>query len=211
MSTFYLGYDLETGTLNPATGDILTAYFCILDENFNFIEDMDMKLKPEGRLPVADGAALAINGIDIEKHLLSPETITYTQAKEKLTALIKKYLKKKSKYSNIIGFGYNVASFDVHWIYHHLIDKNTWESMVHYKQLDVMHDVDVLKRHGWLPPFSGSLGSMVEFFGVPKGTAHEARDDIIMTVGVFKKIKELMDSKKNGGDVVDIISLLEAE
>ncbi|HEY5234789.1 MAG TPA: hypothetical protein VIJ14_01315 [Rhabdochlamydiaceae bacterium] len=208
---YYLAYDLESGTLDPTTGDILTAYFAILDENFTFIEDLDMKLKPVGRLPLAEAKALSINGIDIEKHLLDPETIAYPQAKEKLTALIKKYLKKKGKYSNVLGFGYNVASFDVHWIYHHLMSKSEWESMVHYKQLDVMHDVDVLKRHGWLPAFSGSLGSMVEFFNVPKGAAHVARDDIRMTVDVYKKIHELMESKKNGGSTVDLISLLEAE
>ena len=207
----FLAFDCETGTLDPAKGDLLTAYFAILDENFTIIDELDLKLKPEGRLPVAEGGALATNGINIEQHLLDPNTLTYAQGKEKLVTLIKKYLKKRGKYSNIIPFGYNIASFDIAWVQYHLIDKTTWDSLVHYRCFDVMHDVDVLKRHGWLPPFSGPLTSMVEFFGVPKGEAHVAKDDIIMTVGVFKKIKELMDSKKNGGSTTDLISLLEAE
>lgn len=209
--TRYLGFDLETGGLNPTKTDLLTGYFCILDENFKILEELPLALKPEGRLPIVEAKAMSTNGIDLVKHLESPDTVTYTEGAKKLTALIKKYLKKRGKYSNIIPMGYNIASFDVPWAQHHLIPKDTWESMVHYKCLDVSHDVDVLKRHGWLPPFCGSLVSMVEFFGVPKGEAHVARDDIIMTIGVFKKVQELFNSKKDGGQTQDLISLLEAE
>lgn len=209
-NNFYLAFDTETGGLKPDKADLLTAYFAILDEDFKILEELPLQLKPEGRLPVVETDAMEVNGIDIEKHLADPNTVTYAEGAKKLTALIKKYLKKKGRYSNILSLGYNI-SFDIKWLQHHLINEDAWDSMVHYKNFDVMQDVDVLKRHGWLPPNVGNLKSVVEHFSVPRGEAHTARDDILMTLGVFKKIKELMDSKKNGGAVQDLISLLEAE
>lgn len=207
----YMCFDLETGNLDPSQGDLLTGYFAMLDEDFKILEDLSLKLKPEGRLPIADPKALETNKIDLQKHVADPDTVIYAEGAKRLTTLIKKYLKKRGKYSNIIPMGYNIAGFDIGWAQYHLIDKKTWDSMIHYKPLDVMHDVDVLKRHGWLPPTVGNLGSVVEHFGVPKGEAHVAKDDILMTIQVFLKIREFMDSKKNGGNAVDIISLLETE
>lgn len=211
MSNYFLAFDLETGDLDPSQGDILTGYFALLDEDFKILDELSLKLKPEGRLPVATGAALATNGIDIEKHLLDPETVTYGEGSKRLVAMVKKYLKKKGRYSNIIPMGYNILTFDIPWAQYHILDKKSWDSLIHYKALDVMQHVDMLKTHGWLPPTVGNLGSMVEYFGVPKGEAHVARDDILMTVGVFLKLRELMDSKKNGGNSSDLISLLETE
>lgn len=211
MNTIYMGFDLETGGLDYTKADLLTGYFAMMDEDFKILEELSLKLKPNGRLPVIESRAMETNGIDIEKHLNDPETITYTEGGKKLAALVKKYLKKRGRFSNILAFGYNIAGFDIGWAQHYLVDKQTWDSLIHYKCLDVMQHVDMLKNHGWLPPTVGSLGSMVDFFGVAKGEAHVAKDDIIMTVGVHKKIAELMDSKKNGGNNQDLISLLESE
>lgn len=211
MSQFFLGFDLETGGLDPTKTDLLTGYFCIMDESFKILEELSLKLKPDGRLPIAEEGALKTNGINIENHLKDPETMVYAEGAKKITALVKKYLKKKGRYSNILPFGYNILTFDILWAQHHLIDKTTWESMIHYKSVDVMQHVDALKFYGWLPPTCGNLGSMVEFFNIPKGEAHVARDDVLMTVGVLRKLRELMDSKKNGGNNSDLISLLEAE
>jgi hypothetical protein len=210
MSTVYLAFDVESGSIRPSKGDLLTAYFAILDEDLKILEDLPLQLKPEGRLPIVESQAMAVNGIDIQKHLEDPNTITYTEGAKKLTAMIKRHLKKKGRYSNVIPTGYNV-NFDIRWVQYHLIDEDTWDSMIHYKPLDVMHHIDMLKNHGWLPQNVGNLKSMVEFFGVPKGEAHVARDDILMTLGVYQKIRELMESKKNGGSTTDLIALLEQE
>jgi len=211
MSNVFMAFDLETGSLSPEQGDLLSGYFAMLDEDFKILEELPLQLKPDGRLPIVEGAALAINGIDIQKHLEDPNTITYSEGAQKLIPMIKRHLKKRGKYSNIIPMGYNIISFDIPWAQYHLLDKKTWESMIHYKPLDVMQHVDMLKSYGWLPPSVGSLNSVVEHFGVPKGKAHVAKDDILMTVEVSRKIRELMDSKKNGGSSQDLISLLEAE
>jgi hypothetical protein len=211
MSTVYMAFDLESGALDPNRGDLLTGYFAMLDEDFKILEELSLHLKPEGRLPVVEAAAMATNGIDLQKHLESPNTLTYAEGSKKLVSMVKRHLKKKGRYSNIIPMGYNILTFDIPWAQHHLLDKTTWESLIHYKALDVMQQVDTLKNHGWLPPTVGNLKSMVEYFGVPKGEAHVARDDILMTIGVYNKIREFMDSKKNGGSTMDLIALLEQE
>lgn len=211
MSNFYLAFDVESGGLKPTKADLLTAYFAILDEDFKILEELPLQFKPnENRLPIVESGAMAVNGIDLEKHLTDPNTVTYSEGSKKLTALIKKYLKKRGRYSNILAMGYNVM-FDIKWVQHYLIPEDDWDSMVHYKALDVMQDVDVLKRHGWLPPTCGNLKSMVEYFNIPMGEAHVAKDDIIMTINVYRSLHELMESKKNGGSNADLIGLLEAE
>jgi hypothetical protein len=62
-----------------------------------------------------------------------------------------------------------------------------------------------------LPFELGTLVSVVKHFQIPMGTAHTAKADTLATVEVYKKLLELMASKKEGGQNLDLISLLEAE
>lgn len=211
MSQFFLPFDSETGGFNQKTADLLTAYFCIMDEEFKIQEELYLKLKPDGgRLPIAEAGALRVNGINIQAHMADPETVTYTEGKAKLVAMIKRYLKKNGRYSNIRPLGYNVP-FDVRWCQEYLLPADEWESMLHYKHVDVMQNADFLKECGWFPKEIGSLGSVVEYLGLPKRGAHNAREDVLMTIDVYRKILEIMKSKKDGGTSQDLISLLEAE
>ena len=213
MSQLYMPFDSETGGLDENSADLLTAYFAIMDEEYKILDEIYLKLKPNDRLPIAEAGALKVNGINIQQHLADPETVTYTEGKKLLTAMIKKHLKKRGRYSNIMPFGYNVP-FDERWCKKHLLPPDEWESMIHYKSVDVMKSVDDLKRYGWFPKELGSLGTVVEYLGIPKRAAHNAKEDTLMTIDVDKKIVEMMKAKKNGGvttEQQDLISLLEAE
>jgi oligoribonuclease (3'-5' exoribonuclease) len=207
---YLIACDTETGGLDQNECDLLTCYMAVVDENDNIVDELDLKLKPDnGRLPVAHAEALKTNGINIQNHLANPDTITYSAGAEKITQMLKKY-REKGRYSNLLFSGFNCA-FDRKFVHKHLIDQKEFEKLVHYKDVDVMQAIDFLKRVGWLPPSIGNLGSCIEYFQLPKGHAHTAKDDIIMTLAVDKKIKELMNSKKNGGQVLDLVALLEAE
>lgn len=207
---YLVACDTETGGLDENECDLLTCYMAVVDEDDNIVDELDLKLKPDNnRLPIAHADALKVTGINLEAHLKDPTTITYSAAAEKITQMLKKY-REKGRYSNLLFSGFNTA-FDRKFIHKHLINQKDFEKLVHYKDVDVMQAVDFLKRVGWLPPSVGNLGSCVEYFNLPKGIAHTAKDDILMTLEVNKKIKDLMDSKKNGGQTLDIISLLEAE
>jgi DNA polymerase III epsilon subunit-like protein len=202
--------DSETGGLRTKQADILTLYMSVVTEDFKVIDELDLKLKPNDRLPIADQGALDINKIDLQKHLENPNTITYKEAREKIIAFAKKYLKKRGRFSNLIPLGQNLL-FDLKFIWEYIISEEEWESLFHYNIEDTKTAALFLKRCGWLPPEIGTLKSLVEYFNIPKREAHEARGDTLMTVEVYREMIKLMESKKNGGNTTDLISLLESE
>ncbi len=214
MSQLYLAFDSETGGLDENKADLLTWYGGIMNEDYQILDEVYLKLKPEGRLPIAEAGALKVNGINIQNHLADPETVTYAVGRERVIAMLKKHLKKNGRFSNITPMGYNTP-FDIRWTQKHLLSTEDWLSILHYKVWDVMQDVDFLKRAGWFPKELGSLGTVVDFLGIPKRNAHNAKEDTLMTIDVAKKVMEIMKSKKDGGSSAgagqDLISLLEAE
>jgi DNA polymerase III epsilon subunit-like protein len=214
MSVLHVAFDTETGGLNENKADLLTAYFAIMTEDYQIIDELDLKLKPNDRLPIAEAGALAANKIDLRAHMADPETITYAEGQKKLETLLKKHLKRNGRYSNLVPMGYNILGFDIRWLQKHLLPQDVWISLMHYKNWDVMQDVDALKRWTWFPANLGSLVSVVEYLNVPTRNAHNAKEDTLMTIDVAKKIAEIMKSKKDGGGNAagtDLIALLEAE
>lgn len=212
MSQFLLAFDTETGGLNPQTSDVLTFYMAVVDEEFKVVDEINLKLKPDGRAPIAEAGALRVNGIDMKQHLADPETIVYSEAKEKIITMLKKYLKKNGRYSNLVPLGHNVP-FDLGYTWEHLIPKDEWDKIVHYRNVDTSPIVSFMKDCGWFPKELGSLVSVVDYLGVPKRGAHNAKEDTLMCVDVYKAMLSIMKSKKEsqGGAQQDLISLLEAE
>lgn len=211
MSNLYLPFDSETGGFNQSTSDMLTLYMAVMTEDFQIIDEVDLKLKPDdGRLPIAEAQALKVNKIDLRAHMADPTTITYAEGRARVETMIRKYLKKNGRFSNIRVLGYN-CPFDIKWTQHHILPQDVWEDLLHYKYVDVMQNVDFLKESGWFPKELGNLGSVVDFLGLPKRSAHSAKEDTLMTIDVHKKLIEIMNSKKEGGTSQDLISLLEAE
>jgi len=209
---FFIAMDSETGGFSPLTSDLLTLYMAVVTEDFKVVEELDLKLKPnDGRLPLAEEQALKVNGININQHLEDPETITYSEAKVKITEMLKRHLKKSGKYSNLRALGYNLG-FDVAFVQAYVLPFKEWDSMISYNQVDPKVVVNFLKDAQWLPPDTGTLVSMVKYFDISMGQAHTAKADTLATVEVYKKLLELMASKKDGGSQqVDLISLLESE
>lgn len=209
---YWIAFDSETGGLNPATADMLTLYMAVVDQDFKIREELDLKLKPDGgRLPIAEAGALKVNGIDVRKHLEDPDTITYSEAKEKIITMLKKYLKKTGRYSNLTPLGQNVQ-FDIDWLQHHILPKDDYDKIIHYGKMDTKLVSDFLKVCGWFPKDVGNLGSIAKHLNVSLSNAHTARADTLACVEIFKKMIELMASKKDGGGQgTDLISLLEAD
>jgi oligoribonuclease (3'-5' exoribonuclease) len=212
---YLIPLDTETGGLNCETSDILTIYMAMMDDKFVIVDELNLKLKPDGgRLPIAEAQALKANGIDLQKHMADPETITYSEAREKILTFLKKYLKKNGRYSNLRPMGQNIP-FDLKYIFKYLIPEEEWAKIVHYVLVDTKPIVDFLKDCAWFPKELGSLSSIVEYLGVPKRTAHNAKEDTLMTIDVYRAILALMATKKNAGaggsQQQDLISLLETE
>jgi hypothetical protein len=206
----YAPFDSETGARTPEEGDLLTFYMAIMDKDFKLVDEIDLKLKPDDRLPIAQEEALKVNGIDIKKHLEDPNTVTYSKGRELFTAFLAKHHKKVGRFNNLRPLGYNVP-FDEGYAWYYLLPRPEWNKFFHYKRIDVMERVDFLKESGWFPSNLGTLGTVVDYLQIPKRNAHNAKEDTFMCVDVYKKILEIMKAKKEGGVAQDLISLLEAE
>lgn len=206
----YMAFDSETGGLNAKDADMLTLYMSILDEDFKLLGDLDLRLKPDSGLIRADAGALRVNKIDLQEHMANPATVTYSEAKKQIIAFLKQHHKKIGRYNNLRPLGYNV-DFDIKFVQEHVLPENEWNMFMHYGKIDPKGYVDLFKDSGWWPKDLGTLQSVVEYLGIPKRNAHNAKEDTIMTVDVYKKMIELMKSKKENGSSQDLISLLEAE
>jgi len=210
----WLCFDSETGGLNENKADLLTWYGCVITEDYQILDELYLKLKPDDRLPIAEAGALKVNGINLSSHLSDPETVIYSVGQERLESMIRKHLKRNGRYSNITPMGYN-CPFDIRWTQKHLFPQEKWESLLHYKTHDVMSVVDALKKFSIFPKTLGSLGTVVEYLGIPTRNAHNAKEDTLMTIDVDKKLAELFrrmkEGSSSGGQSQDLIALLESE
>jgi oligoribonuclease (3'-5' exoribonuclease) len=211
MSQYRMPFDCETGGTDEKKTDLLTVYACIMDEDYKIIDELDLKLKPDnGRLPICEAGALAVNKIDVKKHLEDPDTVTYSEGRKKLLAMVRKYAARRGRFSNMTPFGFNVP-FDKRYVQQYLITPEEWEGIFHYKDEDVDQAVSFLRRVGWIPKDVARLQDVADYLGVAKRLAHNAKEDVMRTIDTDKKLVELMNSKKEGGQTQDLISLLESE
>lgn len=201
-----LWYDLETGGLDRQRHSILTGYWAIYNEQEEKIDELELYLKPDDGNIVADQEALDVTGIDIKSHLEDPRTVSYTVGKQMLLEFLTKH-KIKGKRKHFRPCGQNIG-FDEEFVMAQLVDEEEWRKLVHYRCIDTLQILTFLQACGFLPKELGNLGSQVEYFGVPKGKAHDAKEDIRMTVDCYRAYLRLMKEKKDNISGVQSNSLL---
>jgi oligoribonuclease (3'-5' exoribonuclease) len=195
----FLWTDCETTGLINSKHEILTCYMGVYNEKLELVDELDLMLKPEhgdiNRI-IYDPEAALVTGINLAEHLSDPSTITYEQGKEKILALFERNkIPRKRKHFRLSG--HNV-DFDKNFILAKLMDSEDWEKYVHYSSLDTLRITVFLQDIGFLPADLGNLGSLVGYFDIPLGKAHNAREDIKMNVEVYKAIRAMMKTSKDG-------------
>jgi oligoribonuclease (3'-5' exoribonuclease) len=201
----YIAYDTETGGTDPNRCPILTGYFVVLSEDLVKLDEINLKIKPEAPFDLIENDALKITGIDIAKHLEDSDTISRQEAGEKLRNFVLKY-KPKGR-SKLIRMGYNIG-FDDKMIISQLVPD--WEEILHYRTNDIFNIVNFLKDVQWLPSDLGSLTSVVNYFNISLKTAHNAKNDVWMSIAVYDKLKDLMEkSKQNDRLSLDVLEIIE--
>lgn len=182
----YVAFDTETGGVTLDTS-LLTAYFAVLDENFEMVDELYLRLKPEdGRYFITAGA-LKVNGINLIEH--DSVAITYKEAK----TLLYRFLEKNYRGEKLIPIGHGVY-FDIVRIKQDLISQGSWEGFVSYRSLDTSVAAQFLCAAGLFPEdVSGSLGSLVKYFNLPsQGKLHDARIDTLQTIAVLRELLKLV-------------------
>lgn len=204
----YIAFDLETGGVNAKINPILTGYFLLLDDNLEAIADLSLKVCPEAPFDVVEPEALAVSGIDLEKHLKDPNTVSRDEASKKLKDFISAHKEKKNQRIKIVGYNIN---FDIKMITEQLMPQEEWEALTHYTNIDVLQTVNFLKLSDVFPDRVGKLSTVVEHLGLPLLKAHDAEFDVKMTVEVLKKLKTMVKEKMRSSSmgIEDILKIIE--
>lgn len=182
----YICIDTETGGITPDTS-LLTAYFGVFDENFNFVIDLDLALKPDNGIYNVTAEALKINKINLVVH--DGIALPYKRAK----ALLYEFLRQSYQGEKLIPVGHGL-NFDLLQVRQNLVSKETWEDFVSYRPLDTRNAAQFLRTVGLFPnDVSGSLGSLVKYFNIESiGELHTAKVDALQTMSVLKKLIDLV-------------------
>jgi len=203
----YLWFDCETGGTDESRHSLLTAFFAVYSPEWEKLGELELFLKPDSGDIVAEQEALDVTGINIEEHLKDPRTVPYSEGAKELIKFLEQY-KIPKKRRHFRPCGQNVG-FDIGFVNAQLVSKPDWDKLVHYRPLDTLQILTFLQDVGFLPADLGNLSSQVEYFNIPKGRAHDAKEDIRMTVEVYKAYCKLMQQKKDNMSGVSNNSLLE--
>jgi DNA polymerase III alpha subunit (gram-positive type) len=191
-----LCFDTETGGLEPGVHSLLTAYFALINpDTFELIDDLDLKVKPnDGKYNITP-KAMEINGIDLEEH--DKVAITYAEANKVLVKWLEGH-KIKGKRNHFFPMGQNIG-FDIDFIQATILSSEEYRKVgMYYGEMDTKNLVDFLKFIGIFPDhMKTNLGAIVEHLNLPKRKAHEAKDDVLMTVDVFRGLVNLFKERKD--------------
>ena len=189
----YLGFDLETGGLDKYNHTITEAYFAIWDKDWNLLEDIHLYLKnDEGKINGTE-KAFKITDIDPEKHLSNPNTLTYTEGRKLLVEMLNRHkIPRKQKHYRLLG--QNIVAFDIPFMIAQgfLSEEQMKKSGINHNSLDTTAIVTWLKELDVLPSNVGSISSLVDYFELPKGEAHRAKDDVHMQKEIYIKLCNIM-------------------
>lgn len=189
----YLGFDLETGGFDKYNHTITEAYFAIWDKEWNLLDELHLYLKNDNGEIHGEEQAFKATGIDPESQLLDPTTLTYTEGRAKLIEMLAKHKipKKRTHYRYL---GQNIAYFDIPFMEAQgfLNEDQAKKAGINHNVLDTTNIVTWLKDMEMLPSNVGSISSLIEYFGLPKGTAHRAKDDVNMQKEVYIRLCNLM-------------------
>lgn len=192
----YLWMDCETFGMNPRKNPLATVYMAVYDENDRFIEDINLKVKPDNMEGlVADPETEKVHGINFEKHIADPETITYSQALPVIVSFFERHKIPRAKKS-LKPAGQNVV-FDIDYLRNTIFTWEQWDQYVHYRYIDTLVILTYLQDVELVPSDLGNLASLIEYFDLKTGEFHDARSDVKMTVQVYISMKNLILRTKN--------------
>ena len=181
----YLALDTEFAGLDVSYS-LLTLSFIVADTDFNIVDRLDLKVKPDHRKYVVDPVSMSVNKIDLLKH--DEEAISYKAAKTLLYSFLRTNYKKEGLL-NAIAHNHQL---DYDYIFTYLLSKNSWDQFVKYRVLDTGGLTEFLSDKGKIEAKESSLVYWTKYFGIKvEGIPHTARYDAEVTLRLYEKLKEL--------------------
>lgn len=184
----YLFTDVETGGLDPSKTSLLTASFLAVDPDQSEFGSLDLMLRPNGNEAIiATEKALQVNGIDLTRHVES--AATYTHGRSALCEFLDICRPALGGISSFIPVGFNV-SFDLSFLWYHLLPRSTWEQYVSYAAEDLKGTARFIHRARGIA-IGHSLDAVVAHYGLsrPPGP-HTSHADVRLTRDLFFRLQE---------------------
>ena len=185
----YLAFDVETTGLENHC-NVLTAYFIILNSEFNEIDTLDLKIKYP--YYVIYPKALEVNQINILEHDKDEQSVYKELAILKLNAFLEK---------NKTDIKYKIMGHNVQFDLKMLINNNIFYDELINKYLDLSENVDTLtyakklKNKKLIPKNQSlSLSKICCYYDLNYNNIvnfHNAKYDIILTILLYKKLKQI--------------------
>lgn len=173
----YIAFDTETTGLS-SDSQLLTAYFVILDKNFEPESSLDLKFKWPSYNVYAK--ALEVNKIDIVKHDLLADDLAVCRSK------MKSFIKNRNR---LIPIGHNI-NFDIGFIRSSgLVSDEEFSKSFNFVNIDTLVVAQFLKSNGKIPLYQSlSLKNICSYFGITCGEQefHTAKYDTLMTISLLK-------------------------
>jgi len=180
----YIALDCETSGIStrdfkPA---LLTVYIAVLDENFNTVDELELKTKPDDGIYHVTPKSLDVNKINLVEH--DKVAITYKEAGTKLFD----FIKKNYNGERLIPVGHGIA-FDCRFLQDTIISAGSWERFISYRTLDTGVIGRFLCVCGVIPENTGGLESLMLALEIPiVNVFHDAKTDTLYTVQVLKEL-----------------------
>jgi DNA polymerase III alpha subunit (gram-positive type) len=187
----YIAFDTETTGVSKES-NLLTAYFIILDEDLNIVDELDIRIKHD--VYTVFTRALEVNKIDLLEH----DKVAKTLLESRRELLI--FLNKNKGDERYIPIGHNI-NFDIGFVkssgllklseYNMLINCNSIDTLCLCQYLKLCGEIDKDERL--------SLSNLCEYFKIDmnKNNLHNAEYDIKMTIGLLKKIRCIHEKTKS--------------
>lgn len=180
----YLAFDLELGGIG-LDKSLLTAYFCILDENYSKVDDLYLECKPNDGIYIVEGKGLQKNGINLAVHDLT--AITYKEAGTKLYD----FLRSGFDGSRFRALGHGVYG-DINHICNKLISEGSWDKYVDYAVLDTGAIATLAMDLGLTDRTGVGLDSLAKFFEVGvQNEVHDAKSDTWLAINLYLRLREI--------------------
>ena len=190
----YIFWDLETSTLSAPYGSIIQAAAICTDEDFNIIDQFDLRGRMKREYPIPSAKALLVNGVSIDQ---------LKNHKNSNFGLISEVQSKFLSWGESLFIGYNSISFDDN----HLRQSLYQSALPPYitntngnKRGDAMkllHSAAAVYPNAFVRPLDDNTGKITfrlekfaEANGIEHTNAHDALSDVEATLGVCKLIKE---------------------
>lgn len=185
----FIAFDCETGGFDAETRSLLEAYFLVFDENFTPVADLHLFIKPDKGVPYqVDAEALEVNGINLVEH--DKKAMTLQDAKTKLYNFLE--TTNPGGAQKMVPVGQNVY-FDLDFLFNCLVRDKTWKKYCSYHVVDTAGIAQLMKIMGLMPiDNKTSLGELAKFFNIKTGKLHGAKEDTVVSVKVFRAMKELL-------------------